>query len=374
MMDDTDKSLDIPEKQVIIDRRLRNMRWQSRVLLVHVGDSRWIWGTPDEDVEMVDLKDFPGFRTIDRDKEFPETIIDAGLWCFENPVEEDQINRLRADARRMAEVFGVDVKPSAVLDNARWLISDTAHASFNTEVPHIVIGSSETFVRRDAIGMAFMNNEWIHCEHVSDEDRQEWLDDKRAGAGRDGRLAPATRVNGEMSTTTKEIFPSLSASTPRPGTWPFGDAPDSMPEYLEGVISSGLELMAYSNHWCGQSGIALKGGLAIEFKLLNTVLHYMICVDQVNVRNLAAAELVTRRLLMIQRAVRRNPKAPDFEGLEFYLMHKYDESGGIVAKKLDQHIAEQQRVQATIDKQSRLFREEQEAAGKRKKDKEKGDK
>ena len=92
----------------------------------------------------------------------------------------------------------------------------------------------------------------------------------------------------------------LKASTPRPGTWPFRDAPDSMPEYLEGVISSGLELMVYSNHWCGQSGIAPRGGLAIEFKLLNTILHYMICFDRVNVRNLAAAELASRRLLMIQ--------------------------------------------------------------------------
>ena len=59
----------------------------------------------------------------------------------------------------------------------------------------------------------------------------------------------------------------------------------------------------------------------------------------------------------------------NYDGLDFNLMHKNDESGGIVARKLDQHIAEQQKIQATIDKQSRLFKEEQESAAKRKGDK-----
>ena len=51
MMDDTDKSLDIPEKQVMIDKGIQNMRWQSRILLVQVGGAKWKWGTPDDDVE-----------------------------------------------------------------------------------------------------------------------------------------------------------------------------------------------------------------------------------------------------------------------------------------------------------------------------------
>eukprot|EP00971_Amphidinium_carterae_P283751 5633306-Amphidinium_carterae.1 len=54
--------------------------------------------------------------------------------------------------------------------------------------------------------------------------------------------------------------------------------------------------------------------------------------DQLNLPSIAAAEQIARRVLMTERAVRKNPKNPEFDGLELYLSHSLDSSGGVVLR------------------------------------------
>ena len=42
----------------------------------------------------------------------------------------------------------------------------------------------------------------------------------------------------------------------------------------------------------------------------------MLEVDQLDVSSLVSAELLVRRVFQIELAVDRNPKSPDFEGLD----------------------------------------------------------
>ena len=77
----------------------------------------------------------------------------------------------------------------------------------------------------------------------------------------------------------------------------------------------------------------------MEFTILLMVLHFAMTLDQLNPRNLSCLELVARRLLVIQKAVKRNAKAPDFNGLEIFLSHRLDASGGVVTSKFDKHIS-----------------------------------
>ena len=71
---------------------------------------------------------------------------------------------------------------------------------------------------------------------------------------------------------------------------------------------------------------------------------------------------------MIMRAVRRSPRAPDFEGLDMFLSNSTDTSGGVVTLDFDRYVADVQKADAAIMKQSRMMKEEQEAAAKKKKD------
>ena len=83
--------------------------------------------------------------------------------------------------------------------------------------------------------------------------------------------------------------------------------------------------------------------------------------------------MLARNILRIQWAVRRNPRTPDFSGLDGMTRQAFDETGGIVCSEFDRHYAESQRTQAQVKKQSRLWREEQEADDKRRRGGDKGD-
>eukprot|EP00969_Alexandrium_andersonii_P361136 15456917-Alexandrium_andersonii.AAC.1 len=70
---------------------------------------------------------------------------------------------------------------------------------------------------------------------------------------------------------------------------------------------------------------------------------------------------MARRALQIQRAVRRCPRHPSFEGLDLMLSFQLDESGGIVTSKFDAFVAEEQKSRAQILKQERMWTEERDA-------------
>ena len=63
--------------------------------------------------------------------------------------------------------------------------------------------------------------------------------------------------------------------------------------------------------------------------------------------------------MIIQKAVRRNPRAPDFSGLDQFMASTFDETGGVVVSGFDKYVAEEQRTTAMILKQTRLWSEEQ---------------
>ena len=94
----------------------------------------------------------------------------------------------------------------------------------------------------------------------------------------------------------------------------------------------------------------------------------MLCVDRIDALNVSGVEFAARRLLMIQRAVRRNPRAPDFEGLECFTTNAIDSAGGVATLEFEKFMADIQKAEAQVLKQQRMARVETEAAEKRKRD------
>ena len=83
------------------------------------------------------------------------------------------------------------------------------------------------------------------------------------------------------------------------------------------------------------------------------------CHDRLDVAQLAAGEHIARRVLQIQRSVKKNPQNPEFDGLDAYMRHSQDASGTVFAPTFDRHIAEVQKNEAQVLKQFRLTREEE---------------
>ncbi len=78
------------------------------------------------------------------------------------------------------------------------------------------------------------------------------------------------------------------------------------------------------------------------------------------------AEHLARRVLQMQRAVRRNALAPDFEGPSSYLLHVGEGETALPAPDLDRHVAGLIRGEALVLKLHPLAKEEQESLSKKK--------
>lgn len=61
---------------------------------------------------------------------------------------------------------------------------------------------------------------------------------------------------------------------------------------------------------------------------------------------------------MLERAVRRNARVPDFEGLYIFFASASDSTGGVITRDFDKWVAEKQKTEAVIPKQHRMWRAE----------------
>ena len=97
------------------------------------------------------------------------------------------------------------------------------------------------------------------------------------------------------------------------------------------------------------------------------MLNQFMCVDRFDLPQTSTGEHLCRRLLQVQAAVKRNPKMPDFEGLEPYLDHVGEASSPLSASSFEAHVASTLKDKAAIMRQMRLAKEEKEAVDAKKK-------
>ena len=106
-------------------------------------------------------------------------------------------------------------------------------------------------------------------------------------------------------------------------------------------------------------GLPPKSSLAFEIAYLVWTLWVATCVDRLHLPSLAFAEHTSRRVLQIQKAARRNAKAPDFESLDPVMRHASDLSGIAYTPDFDKFLAELNKAEAMVLKQGRLAAEEE---------------
>ena len=187
---------------------------------------------------------------------------------------------------------------------------------------------------------------WFLCERVPNAELGAWEADKHAGAGRDRRLgAPALVVMslcGALASFRPRGLKNLTG-------WPH-EGPRSTLEVLQ-LIHGLLSPRSVTATIRG----SLRSGSVLEHKLLYQILGLAVQRDRLDVTIVASVEMVTRRLVMIERAVKLNLKAPSCAGLHRMVDHALSEGGGVTTKNFTAHMAEIAEREARI---LRLLREE----------------
>jgi hypothetical protein len=250
-------------------------------------------------------------------------------------------------------------------------VADTALKTFDDVVPDATMSEVDRVVTKDDKGLALLDDgtgrqTWVFVERVNRSDRDAWADGKRSGPGRDLRIA--SNIKDSAGARFVGLGTSLGCyrKTDFPD-WPFR-GPSAATEMLQGVLKSGNELAQFDLFWSTRSGVAKGSAVANAHRNIFTCLSLMQSYDQYDAVNSASFEFLARWALMIQAAVRKNPRLPDFAGLDSFLSHSFDESGGVVTTSFAKFVAEEQRSEAIVMKQNRLWHEEIDAENKKKKD------
>ena len=99
----------------------------------------------------------------------------------------------------------------------------------------------------------------------------------------------------------------------------------------------------------------------------------MVCLDHFSVSGLVSAEAVVRKLVHVEKTVRRNPKQLHIDGLDLHTKLVVDETDGVTTvgfstPGFSTWVANRQREEAPqMLKQGRLFQEERVAQAKKNK-------
>lgn len=130
--------------------------------------------------------------------------------------------------------------------------------------------------------------------------------------------------------------------------------------------SAGQMLLQHHLDFVRKSGVPPRGAIAREHTALTDALRYCVTWDMLDATARVSTELLARRIFVLEAAVARNPKAPDWEGLDMVQSHTLTEEGGVVAAKFAAWVAGVQKDEAIVLKQGRLLREERHAESKKK--------
>ena len=125
------------------------------------------------------------------------------------------------------------------------------------------------------------------------------------------------------------------------------------------MAGSDMTVATFTQEFYRSSGLNRESAVGREYAHHMWSLYAIYCVDHLDGRALACAEHIARRVLQIQKATRRNFKAPDFEGLDGIMRHLHMLSGVAQTPKFDLDVATTQRNEGLLLKNARLAREEE---------------
>jgi len=211
-------------------------------------------------------------------------------------------------------------------------------------------------VIRGSVGLVQTDEGWTTMERVLRADLAAWRSEKQNGPGRDPRVLEIQRdAQGTRFLALREAMSkmkaNLGAASPYRG-------PAALPELLETVRATGDDLVGYHDFFLRSSGLSAESPVAHQHKSLMSILAHMVHFDQLNAFGLSCGECIGRNVLRIHRAVRRNPKAPDFKGLDVMISNRLDLGGAAFTGDFAKWTAEEQKNEAFTMKQQRLYSEE----------------
>ena len=362
------RTLDTDMKQVLVNYPddADGFFYHHRCLVAMGPDGKWVGITPDHEIVIVNVVEFQaGLVPLRRNGEFPAFLQGCiyAFAAFQGNEEQD----LRDECFELAALLGFPNR-QVVPTLGVWRISDTASDLFGEQVPEEATSDESVMVVRGATALVKLAGEdegWTTAERVLDEKLDMWKLKKWTGGGRDPRLAAhIVDKQGRRVATEVEAMATWSAPKERAKENPL-QGPSVCPEFCEKLRIAGRTLVGHNQEWVQKSGVPQQGTVARFHTALSEVLRYLIAVDQLDPLSCVCAEICARYLVMVEQACDKNPKAPDWDGLEVLVSPAMTQKGAVEVPVFQSWVSGVQKDRAIVLKQGRLLREERASDAKR---------
>ena len=116
--------------------------------------------------------------------------------------------------------------------------------------------------------------------------------------------------------------------------------------------------MSSHQEWVKNSGVRSNDRAVHEHRALSKMLELLTCYDQVNVTNLAGAEVAVKRRMLIEQAYEGRPDQPIWTGSEHMMGYKDTETGRIIDPEAVKYQAGKLKEESQVMKEARLKREQ----------------
>ena len=116
---------------------------------------------------------------------------------------------------------------------------------------------------------------------------------------------------------------------------------------------------SFHEFWLRSSEIPKGNRSIFEHECLSRILESLITVDQLNICALQGVELIVRRMQVIREAHRVSPSNPDYTSADHFMGWKFRKSTQGIDAGLAAHVASELKTEATILKEARKAREEE---------------
>ncbi|CAK0906294.1 unnamed protein product, partial [Prorocentrum cordatum] len=334
---------DIPEFQVAVRYDADpNFTWHHRILLRRVRGAVWIALTPDLDLERINL-DERRHRVLERGQAFPEAIA-GDIYAFD-PIGREAVAGHKRRARLQAAVLGGD--EDEAMDAKEWVYADLDDPSFGTLVAADVLEGDE-FVELGNRGLVRRKGAARGVEKVGRARLAEWSEQRRVGAEDIRSLGIHTAADGTRHLGWTDAVGMLRESDMP--EWRF-EGPRVCKELAASIREGAGNPTSYHAEWIRLSGVNQNSAIAYEHKNAMEMLRVATSVDQVDISNLASFELLARRVVMLEMAVARDPRDPDFSGLGVIADGAAGTDGAARAPRFRTWVSDQQKERANILKQ-----------------------
>ncbi|CAK0847980.1 unnamed protein product, partial [Prorocentrum cordatum] len=331
--------------QVLVHYPDEDLEWHHRVLLHRVEGALWLGLTPDHEIVRVDLGVLR-HHVLDRSSAFPAQFAPM-VYAFD-PFDGQTLRDAKRQAQRRAALLGGGEVEDA--EEYVWLLASVADARFRESVPADVIEDGDRCVTLGHRGVCMIDGEPRFVERVSRGERDSSVQSCREDVEDIRVLGDHRSRGGRRDLDFRDAVESMREVTVE--DWP-DQGPRACLEYLKSIALRAGNLLTYQAEWQRLSGVAEGGAQGHEHRCHLETLRRAICHDQLNVVNLTRFEHVARRVIQVEMAVEKNPRHPDFSGLEDVPAGPRSVSGSAHAPRHLEHVTNRQKDRAQILKQQR---------------------